>query len=353
MSGFLKLFKQKLNPPVNPTTSFAGKIVLVTGANIGLGYEASLKFHRLGASRLILAVRNLPSGQAAARKIRSLSPGTGAIDVWPLDMLSYPSIQSFAKRVSTELPQLDIAILNAGIFSATPQFSDYGYERTLQVNTLSTVLLALLLLPKLRSSKPTPSSTTSLPVLELVSSGTHVMVKWDPELRSSSTPLSLLNNRARAAQAAKTTSDPTPAKKQTYAMNLYYGSSKLLLMCALAHLSRLGAQDVLVTSVCPGLTKTRLARDVMRWWLIPVAWLFYTLFGRTGEQGARTVVSGVTLGDEARGGFWQHDILQPTAPLLDGKQGRERTDKVWFEIVDALRRDVEGVMELTKGEEGK
>lgn len=45
--------------------------------------------------------------------------------------------------------------------------------------------------------------------------------------------------------------------------------------------------------------------------------------------------------------------MHRTAPLLDGEEGRERTDKVWFEIVDALRRDVEGVMELTKGEEGK
>ncbi|KAK3170021.1 hypothetical protein OEA41_009406 [Lepraria neglecta] len=52
-----------------PTTDFAGKTVLVTGANVGLGFEAAAKFTALNADKVILAVRNISKGAAAQRQI--------------------------------------------------------------------------------------------------------------------------------------------------------------------------------------------------------------------------------------------------------------------------------------------
>jgi len=37
-----------------------------------------------------------------------------------------------------------------------------------------------------------------------------------------------------------------------------------------------------------------------------------------------------------------------TAPLLDCQEGKQRSDNVWHEIVDALRKDVPEVLELIK-----
>jgi len=106
-------------------------------------------------------VRNVEKGEAARRDIEKTTGRVGVIQVWQLDMDSFQSVKSFANRVGSELERLDVALLNAGLFSKNFKLSPEGWEETLQVNTLATVLLALLLLPKLRASK-TPSSTPHL-----------------------------------------------------------------------------------------------------------------------------------------------------------------------------------------------
>ena len=81
-----------------PTTDFAGKTVLVTGANVGLGFEAAAKFTALNADKVILAVRNISKGAAAQRQIEQRTHRANVVDVWELDMDSYASIQNLATR---------------------------------------------------------------------------------------------------------------------------------------------------------------------------------------------------------------------------------------------------------------
>jgi NAD(P)-dependent dehydrogenase (short-subunit alcohol dehydrogenase family) len=65
-------------------------------------------------------------------------------------MLAYDSITAFAERAKT-LDSLDIAVLNAGVMKQTHAVaSSTGHEDTIQVNYLSTALVALLLLPILK-----------------------------------------------------------------------------------------------------------------------------------------------------------------------------------------------------------
>ena len=65
--------KQKLFTPTphDPTTSFEGKTVIVTGATSGLGYEAALKFAKLGASKVILTARDMSKGQTCKALIEA------------------------------------------------------------------------------------------------------------------------------------------------------------------------------------------------------------------------------------------------------------------------------------------
>lgn len=135
-------------------TDLSGKVAIVTGSNTGLGFECARQLLSFKISRLIVAVRTASKGEDAAIKLRKQYPNA-IIEVWLLDMSSYESVQAFATRAEKELSRLDIAILNAGItgskFKIVPST---GHEEALQVNYLSTILLAILLLPVLKAKSP-------------------------------------------------------------------------------------------------------------------------------------------------------------------------------------------------------
>lgn len=139
--------------------SLDGKTAIVTGSNVGVGLESARQLLDLGVSKLILAVRSDTKGKAAAEDLsqgRSLKEGT--IEVWPLDQLSYASVQAFAERTKT-LDSIDIVILNAGILPAKQvHAAETGHDEGIQVNYLSTVLLLVLLLAVIKE-KPTSQPT--------------------------------------------------------------------------------------------------------------------------------------------------------------------------------------------------
>jgi NAD(P)-dependent dehydrogenase (short-subunit alcohol dehydrogenase family) len=139
-------------PPRN--TDLSGKTAIVTGSNVGMGYEAALQLLDLKLSHLIVAVRSLDTGEAAAATMRKRHP-KAKIQVWQLDLCSYESVQAFAKRVDSKLARIDFVILNAGRARFTyHKCESIGHEESFQVNYLSTVFLTLLLLPILKAKGP-------------------------------------------------------------------------------------------------------------------------------------------------------------------------------------------------------
>lgn len=140
------------NPPP-PTVPFSGKTILITGANVGLGFEAALKFASLDAARLILGVRSLQRGEAAKKAICERT-GYDAIKVvvMEVDMGVFASVRGFAERVAGIEGCVDVAVLNAGMAPSGYAVGPEGWEMALQVNVLSTALLGILLLPVLRKS---------------------------------------------------------------------------------------------------------------------------------------------------------------------------------------------------------
>ncbi|KAK7544210.1 short-chain dehydrogenase/reductase family protein-like protein, partial [Phyllosticta citribraziliensis] len=330
--SLLKLFRDKWNPPTNPRTSFNGATILITGSNTGLGLEAAIKFAKLGASHIILGVRSPTKGSAAATTIakrsrRAKDPSL-TISVWPLDMLSHASVYAFAERAAG-LERLDAAVLNAGVYKATHSVSAQGWEETLQVNVVSTVLLALLLLPTLaRSKRPGDRA----PVLEIVSSGMHKVALLRDGVWECDRPLDACNG------------------PKEYHFQLQYNISKLFVMAGSTKAVADGPDgDVVVTSCCPGLCKSDLGRDFSGFLMVRIVrGLFFALFARSTEQGARSLVSGVTLGKEANGQFWQHDKFQEVSPYLVGEKGEAFKQRVWAEILESLRKDVPEVLEIAR-----
>ena len=84
--------------------SFAGRSVIVTGANSGLGLVTARELARVGA-RVILACRDIDRGDAAASSM------SGDVQVRRLDLQSLASVRDFADSVAV----VDVLINNAGI----------------------------------------------------------------------------------------------------------------------------------------------------------------------------------------------------------------------------------------------
>jgi NAD(P)-dependent dehydrogenase (short-subunit alcohol dehydrogenase family) len=74
--------------------ALAGRTIIVTGANSGIGFEAALQLAGKGA-RVVLACRDPNKTEAAATAIRDAHPGA-ALEAMPLDLASLASVRSFA-----------------------------------------------------------------------------------------------------------------------------------------------------------------------------------------------------------------------------------------------------------------
>lgn len=127
--------------------SFAGRTVIVTGANSGLGLVTARELARVGA-RVILACRNIGKGETAAAGM------TGDVQVRRLDLQDLASIHDFADSVSV----VDVLINNAGIMAVPYAITKDGFESQIGTNHLGHFALTNLLLPKITDRVVTVSS---------------------------------------------------------------------------------------------------------------------------------------------------------------------------------------------------
>lgn len=167
----IDFFRNQYTPLPYPTQSFSGQTIIVTGSNTGLGFEAAQHFVRLGAGKVILAVRSISKGKEAANTIASTTGRQDVCEVWELDMASYDSIKKFGKRCEA-LERIDVALLNASISKSVFEESN-GTEASIAVNVHGTFLLASDLLPALRSSY---ENTRRKSKLTIVTSDAHFFV---------------------------------------------------------------------------------------------------------------------------------------------------------------------------------
>jgi NAD(P)-dependent dehydrogenase (short-subunit alcohol dehydrogenase family) len=261
-------------------TNLEGKVAIVTGSTSGLGLEASRQLLTYGLSCLIMAVRSRNKGEQVAMTFRTEFP-TANIQVWPLEMESYDSIQALARRAESELRRLDIVILNAGVQAADfTTIAETGHEKLIQVNYLSTMLLAILLLPVLkdRSVKGRPGRLT------VVSSGTaRGAVLSGPE---GAPILASLDDTSRPWK---------PVER--------YAASKLLGHLFITDLAQqVSPDDVVVNLVDPGLVKDTALQSFAPKVVVALFYVFKAIFGRSLTAGASTYVDAVAVKDRTSHG---------------------------------------------------
>lgn len=140
-----------------------GRLVLITGANSGLGYEAARMLARRDA-RVVLACRDTERGTTALRSIAAHHPGAD-LEVLELDLGSLDGIRRAAATFAERHGHLDILINNAGVMATPLRRTDDGFELQIGTNHLGHFALTGLLLPTLLAGER--------PRVVTVSSGLH------------------------------------------------------------------------------------------------------------------------------------------------------------------------------------
>ena len=92
------------------------KIVVITGANTGLGFITVSEMCKLNPRTIVLACRNPDRGHAAVAKVKA-EQGVDNIEFMQLDLNDLASVKSFADAFNQKYDRLDILINNAGIMA--------------------------------------------------------------------------------------------------------------------------------------------------------------------------------------------------------------------------------------------
>ncbi|OBT82420.1 hypothetical protein VE02_09390 [Pseudogymnoascus sp. 03VT05] len=289
-----------------------GKTYIVTGANVGLGFEASKHLVAVGAAKVIMAVRNVSAGEAAKASIEAETGTSGVAEVWTLDLASYDSVKAFAKRAETELECIDALIENAGVATFDRTMAE-GHLLNITVNVLSTLLLAVLLLPKMSEDA---KKFGIVPHIVLVSSGVGFSVKEDWDIIKGNPLVEVENAEYKGMKMY-----PLSKLAETLATRE---------LAALAPVSRTG---VVMNIVCPGSCKTDLSRHA------PPAFLAVLLeskekYGRTAEDGSRTLLHGAVAGKESHGRYLSScRIAEDLVPGWVTDEEGQKSQKILWEAV--------------------
>jgi NAD(P)-dependent dehydrogenase (short-subunit alcohol dehydrogenase family) len=123
------------------------KLVLITGANSGIGKETARGLAAMGAT-IIMACRNLGKAELV-RDTLIEETGNAGVSVLRVDLASLESIRTFAQEFAAAYTHLDVLINNAGTFCTSRQETEDGFERTMGTNHLGPFLLTHYLLPHL------------------------------------------------------------------------------------------------------------------------------------------------------------------------------------------------------------
>jgi NAD(P)-dependent dehydrogenase (short-subunit alcohol dehydrogenase family) len=125
----------------------AGRTVVITGGNTGIGFEAARALAAHDAS-VVLAVRNLDKGKDAANRIYAAFPGAD-VTVQQLDLSSLISVSVAAQELLAKHHKIDLLINNAGVMLTPKELTSDGFELQFATNHLGHFALTGLLLDRL------------------------------------------------------------------------------------------------------------------------------------------------------------------------------------------------------------
>jgi len=117
----------------------AGRLVVVTGANSGLGKAAAGAFAGAGAD-VVMACRSTARGEAARDELLAVDP-PGTLTVHECDLADLDCVRAFADRLVDEHETIDVLCNNAGVMAIPRRETVDGFEYQFGVNHLGHFVL--------------------------------------------------------------------------------------------------------------------------------------------------------------------------------------------------------------------
>lgn len=297
----------------------AGKTVLITGGNKGLGFEMARRALLTHAARVIITSRSQVKGEEAVAALRAITDiqsgiSNSQIEFFNLDLEDYQSGMRFCQQVKEQVPELDLLLCNGGVTLWNYELSKSGHERNMQVNCYTHFFIVLELLDLLRATaakRGAPARVTFL--------GSYNHTQHD--LKRIPIP------------AGCNVLDYFDSQTLTRGPNRYSNSKMVVIAFAQKLATLVPASEVIVNSACPGVVYTGITSP-LPWWMQPIIWIFMKLNAVSVEEGGRRIAhAAVEVGAESHGQFFS--VAGQTSgytPFLDSETGKEFKDQLWKEI---------------------
>ncbi|WP_068773423.1 SDR family oxidoreductase [Paenibacillus sp. FJAT-26967] len=267
------------------------RIVMITGANSGMGLSTAIELARQGA-RVIMVCRSRERGERALQEAAQQS-GSREIRLMICDLGSLASIRGFAAEFKRSYDRLDVLINNAGVVSIKRELTADGFEMMLGVNHLGHFLLTNLLLGHLERS-------TQGRVIVL-SSGAHKIgrIHWE---------------------------DPTLSRG--FSVWKGYAQSKLANLLFMTELAqRLKHTNITVNSVHPGAVSTGLGVNRNTGFGKSIHALLRPFF-QTPAEGASTAIY-LAASDEVLRTTGQYYYKKKVSPVSAAARDRQLAARFW------------------------
>ncbi|KAG8927032.1 hypothetical protein FRC00_002359, partial [Tulasnella sp. 408] len=334
--------------PDSDIPDLQGKVILVTGANSGIGFKTAEVLASKGAK---VGARDESRGKAAAETIRDSISGTGlpsagSVHWLPLDLSTPQSTKAGADAFVRLESRLDVLIHNAGMqVKGYSTVSEGGltFNKIMSTNHLGSFVLTQELMPVLKRTAEEPNSDVRIVA---VTSRAHIQVSGRPDLRNLEGWNALKDDGLVESGARYGSSlfgpHPGPSLKPPYATAI----SKLANVLFIRELqSRLDAEQVPITciSVHPGIVKTEGPRNAIKTGILAyIIRLFFATLGLTPLQGAYTTLFAATSSNvKAEPAKYRGSYLQPFNRLAE--VGTYAKDKQLAEDLWACSEEVAGI----------
>jgi len=304
---------KKQNWTLKDMPDLTDKIIIVTGANSGIGFESTKAF-AMNNAKVIMGCRNLKKAQTAKNKIIEEYPHAD-LDILSLDLMDFKSIKTFADSIKSKYSKIDVLLNNAGIMIVPYGSTVNGLEKQIGVNHFGHYYLTMSLLSLINKTKNSR--------IVNVASIAHRYGKLIPK-----TFLYEENKKYR----------------KTFA---YFQSKLANLLFTYGLKSRLESKNSLVKVLAahPGITRTNLGNHIKPLSVRPVARIMH-MFNQKTPQGALPSIRACTDNNVKSGDYYGPDGLFGIRgyPVLEKSTKRsyskEQQDILWDFSVKITNLDI-------------
>ena len=249
-------------------------LYIVTGTTGGIGGEIARSIALEGKS-LVLACRNM----AKAEKQREcLVEETGNANIWcvELDLSSFDGVYKFIDEIKAFSIPIAALVNNAGVMTRRSELSVNGYEMDFQVNTFSTALLTMMLIPLMCcGSKIVFTTSVTRDVWKLC--------------------------------------DDFPCENNFGQLATYGRSKRAITMFAIALSNVLSDRSICVNCADPGVVNSGMI--TMGRWFDPLADVFFRPFISSVSKGASSAINAMKSGETGKI-FYHNRLKNPSESIM-------------------------------------